>query len=50
MKFISIGEVKQIHNMLIEEFGGAKGVRSEELLDSAVHYSKLKGSKHATAL
>lgn len=37
MKFISIEEVKQIHDMLIEEFGGRKGIRSEELLDSAVH-------------
>ena len=28
--------MKIIHDLLIEEFGGMKGIRSEELLDSAV--------------
>lgn len=37
MKFLSLEEVKQIHDMLIEEFGGSKGLRSEALLDSAVY-------------
>lgn len=37
MKFISVQEVKQIHDMLIAEFGGTNGIRSEELLDSAVN-------------
>lgn len=36
MKFISVKVVKQIQEMLIEEFSGQKGIRSEELLDSAV--------------
>ncbi|MGK7389402.1 MAG: type II toxin-antitoxin system death-on-curing family toxin [Candidatus Cyclobacteriaceae bacterium M2_1C_046] len=33
---ISIEEVLQIHNILIERFGGSKGVRDLELLDSSI--------------
>ncbi|WP_181305781.1 type II toxin-antitoxin system death-on-curing family toxin [Rufibacter sp. XAAS-G3-1] len=34
---ISLREVDQIHTLLIEEFGGAKGIRDEEALDAALH-------------
>jgi death-on-curing protein len=34
---ISEREVLEIHTILIEEFGGANGVRDEELLDSALN-------------
>jgi death-on-curing protein len=33
---IDIKEVEQIHNILIEEFGGAKGVRDYGALDAAL--------------
>ena len=33
---ISIEEVLQIHNILIERFGGSTGVRDLELLDSSI--------------
>jgi death-on-curing protein len=36
MKFLSKEEVKQIHDLLIVEFGGSKGLRDENLLDSAI--------------
>lgn len=36
LKLLSIEDVKIIHDLLIDEFGGAKGIRSEILLDSAV--------------
>jgi len=36
MKLLSIEDVKAIHALLIDEFGGAHGLRSEALLDSAV--------------
>ena len=36
LKFLSVEDVKAIHDLLIEKFGGMQGVRSEELLDSAV--------------
>lgn len=42
MKFISVKVVKQIQETLIEEFGGQKGIRSENLLDSAV--SRMRAS------
>ena len=34
---ISIKEVEQIHNLLIEEFGGAKGIRDLGALDAAIN-------------
>ncbi|MEP4533487.1 MAG: type II toxin-antitoxin system death-on-curing family toxin [Cyclobacteriaceae bacterium] len=34
---ISEKEVLEIHNILIERFGGANGVRDKELLDSALN-------------
>ena len=34
---ISIKEVEQIHNFLIEEFGGAKGIRDLGALDAAIN-------------
>lgn len=34
---ISINEVEQIHNLLIEEFGGAKGIRDLGALDAAIN-------------
>lgn len=34
---ISIKEVEQIHNLLIEEFGGAKGTRDKGALDAALN-------------
>ena len=34
---ISLREVEQIHNLLIEEFGGAKGVRDYRALDAAIN-------------
>jgi death-on-curing protein len=33
---ISLDEVLQIHNLLIDSFGGKKGVRDRALLDSAI--------------
>ena len=33
---ISLDEVLQIHNILIDSFGGKKGVRDTALLDSAI--------------
>jgi death on curing protein len=33
---ISINEVLRIHEILIEKFGGAPGVRDKELLESSV--------------
>ena len=34
---ISIKEVAQIHNLLIEEFGGVKGIRDLGALDAAIN-------------
>ena len=34
---ISIKEVEQIHNLLIEEFGGAKGIRDLGALGAAIN-------------
>jgi death-on-curing protein len=34
---ISIEEVEHIHNLLIEEFGGAKGIRDFGALDAAIN-------------
>ena len=34
---ISIKEVEQIHNLLIEEFGGAKGIKDLGALDAAIN-------------
>lgn len=34
---ISIKEVEQIHNLLIAEFGGAKGIRNLGALDAAIN-------------
>ena len=34
---ISRKEVIDVHSTLIKEFGGASGVREEELLDSAIN-------------
>ena len=34
---ISLEEVEQIHNLLIEEFGGAKGIRDKGALDAAIN-------------
>ncbi len=34
---ISLKEVEQIHNLLIEEFGGAKGIRDLGALDAAIN-------------
>ena len=34
---IDIEEVIRIHNLLIDEFGGSKGVRDYNLLDSAIN-------------
>ncbi|MBF9254316.1 type II toxin-antitoxin system death-on-curing family toxin [Pontibacter sp. 172403-2] len=34
---ISIKEVEQIHDLLIEEFGGAKGIRDFGALDAAIN-------------
>jgi death-on-curing protein len=36
VKFLSIEDVKAVHDLVIDEFGGSKGIRSEALLDSAV--------------
>jgi death-on-curing protein len=33
---ISIDDVLRIHEILIERFGGASGVREKELLESAI--------------
>jgi death on curing protein len=33
---ISIKEAEKIHNILVEKFGGAKGIRDKDLLDSAI--------------
>lgn len=37
LEFLSIDEVEAIHEQLIEEFGGPRGVRDRGLLDSALH-------------
>jgi death-on-curing protein len=34
---ISLREVEKIHEILIEEFGGAKGIRDRGILESAIH-------------
>ena len=34
---IDIDEVIRIHNILIDEFGGSKGIRDIKLLDSAIN-------------
>jgi death on curing protein len=34
---ITIDEVIRIHDILIEEFGGSKGIRDSKLLDSAIN-------------
>jgi death-on-curing protein len=37
MKRLSVNHIKQMHRLIISETGGSSGVRSEELLDSAVN-------------
>lgn len=37
MKKLTKFQVVQIHNMLIQETGGANGIRDEGLLDSALN-------------
>ncbi|HHX92338.1 MAG TPA: type II toxin-antitoxin system death-on-curing family toxin [Clostridiales bacterium] len=37
MKRLSVNHIKQMHRLIIAETGGSSGVRSEELLDSAVN-------------
>lgn len=37
MKFLSFDQVVKIHDSLIREFGGSLGIRSKELLDSAIN-------------
>jgi death-on-curing protein len=37
IQFLSVDEVLAIHERVIEEFGGAPGVRDHGLVDSAVH-------------
>lgn len=34
---ISIGEVLEIHNVLIKNFGGSQGLRDKNLLESAIN-------------
>ena len=34
---ISIAEVEKIHDILIEKFGGLKGIRDHGILDSAIN-------------
>lgn len=34
---IGLNEVEKIHDILIERFGGAKGIRDKGLLDSAIN-------------
>lgn len=36
LKFLSVEEVKDIHDLLVNKFGGLHGVCSPELLDSGV--------------
>ena len=33
---IDLSEVEKIHDILIEKFGGAKGIRDKDLLESAI--------------
>lgn len=35
--YLSIEHILAIHETMIQEFGGSSGVRSQELLDSAIH-------------
>jgi death on curing protein len=37
VQFLTVDEVLAIHDRVIEEFGGAPGVRDHGLVDSAVH-------------
>ncbi|HMG92661.1 MAG TPA: type II toxin-antitoxin system death-on-curing family toxin [Chryseolinea sp.] len=34
---ISLSEVESIHEILIEKFGGSKGIRDREILESAIN-------------
>jgi death-on-curing protein len=34
--YLTVGEVLQIHHQLIENYGGIRGVRDKELLESAI--------------
>lgn len=34
---IDVNEVEKIHDILIESFGGAKGIRDRGILESAIH-------------
>lgn len=36
MRYLSLGEVLRLHQMLIEQSGGATGIRDLGLLDSAL--------------
>lgn len=36
MRYLSLGEVVRLHQMLIEQSGGATGIRDLDLLDSAL--------------
>ncbi|MEK7529198.1 MAG: type II toxin-antitoxin system death-on-curing family toxin [Patescibacteria group bacterium] len=36
IKYISVGQVVAIHDSLVKQFGGSHGIRSKELLESAV--------------
>ena len=40
MQFLSLDEVLEIHAVLIDRFGGAKGIRDQGLLESALYRPK----------
>lgn len=38
IRFLKVSDVKYLHYVQIERFGGMQGIRDENLLDSAVHH------------